>query len=136
MEAHFSDKQDRKLLSLYEIMYVERALEKWLDHGLAPQSLFFIYFYFAQLAQKQFFTNVSKNTSLEKYLNISQENFRNLIINLQVKGNAQFVQKVTFEPWIDFKQNHYVNRKCCKSEKLLLLKLRFTKVIRAHSYFF
>ena len=64
MEAHFSDEQDRKLLSLYEIMYVERALEKWLDHGLAPQSLFFIYFYFAQLAQKQFFTDVSKNTSL------------------------------------------------------------------------
>ena len=48
-------------------------------------------------------------------LKISQENFRNFIINLQVKGNAQFVQKVTFEPLIDFKQNHYANRKCYKS---------------------
>ena len=33
-------------------------------------------------------------------LKISQENFRNFIINLQVKVNAQFVQKVTFEPSI------------------------------------
>ena len=24
-----------------------------------------------------------------------------------LKGNAQFVQKVTFEPLMDFKQNHY-----------------------------
>ena len=38
-------------------------------------------------------------------LKISQENVRNFIINLQVKGNAQFFQKVTFEPLIDFKQN-------------------------------
>ena len=38
--------------------------KKWLDHGLAPRILSFIYFYFAQLAQKQFFTDVSKNTSL------------------------------------------------------------------------
>ena len=48
-------------------------------------------------------------------LKISQENFRNFIINLQVKGNAQFVQKVTFEPLIDFKQNYYANWKCYKS---------------------
>ena len=46
---------------------------------------------------------------------MSQENFRNFIINLQVKGNAQFVEKVTFEPLIDFKQNHYGNWKCYKS---------------------
>ena len=50
-----------------------------------------------------------------KVLKISQENFNKFIINLQVKGNAQFVQKVTFEPLIDFKQNHYANRKCYKS---------------------
>ena len=24
-----------------------------------------------------------------------------------IKGNAQFVQKMTFEPLMDFKQNHY-----------------------------
>ena len=29
-----------------------------------------------------------------------------------IKGNAQFLQKVTFEPLIDFKQNHYGNWKC------------------------
>ena len=86
-------------------------LKKWLDHGLTqrilsffprtpPDGLF-------QLTQKKFFTGVSKNTSLEKYLKISQENFSNFIINLQVQGNAQFVQKVTFEPLIDFKQNNY-----------------------------
>ena len=28
-----------------------------------------------------------------------------LIVN--VKGNAQFVQNATFEPLMDFKQNHY-----------------------------
>ena len=50
-----------------------------------------------------------------KYLKISQENFRNFIINLQLKGNVQFVQKVTFDPLIDFKQNHYANRKCYKN---------------------
>ena len=48
-------------------------------------------------------------------LKISQENFRNFIINLQVKGNVQFVQKMTFKPLIDFKQNYYPNRKCYKS---------------------
>ena len=31
------------------------------------------------------------------------------------KGNAQFVLKVTFEPLIDFKQNHYGNLECYKS---------------------
>ena len=84
---------------------------------------FIFYFYFNQLAQKQFFTGVSKNTFS---LKISQENVRNFIINLQVKGNAQFVQKVTFEALIDFKQNHYANRKCYKScyfQKFVSLKL-------------
>ena len=31
------------------------------------------------------------------------------------KGNAQFVQKVTFEPLLDFKQNHYRSWKYYKS---------------------
>ena len=31
------------------------------------------------------------------------------------KGNAQFVQKVTFEPLINFKQNHYGSWKYYKS---------------------
>ena len=66
-------------------------------------SEFYLLFYFTQLAQKQFFTGVSKNTSLQKFPKISQENFLNFIINLQVKGNAQFGQKVSFEPLIDFK---------------------------------
>ena len=29
-------------------------------------------------------------------------------VRKNVKGNAQFVQKVTFEPLMDFKQNHYM----------------------------
>ena len=28
-------------------------------------------------------------------------------IHINIKGNMQFVQKVTFEPLMDFKQNHY-----------------------------
>ena len=32
-----------------------------------------------------------------------------------VKGNAQFVQKVTFEPLMDFKQNHHRSWKYYKS---------------------
>ena len=28
-------------------------------------------------------------------------------VSFLIKGNTQFVQKVTFEPSIDFKQNHY-----------------------------
>ena len=30
-------------------------------------------------------------------------------IKLVIKGNAQFVQKVTFEPLMDFRKNHYVS---------------------------
>ena len=32
-----------------------------------------------------------------------------------LKGNAQFVQKVTFEPLMDFRQNHYESWKYYKS---------------------
>ena len=32
-----------------------------------------------------------------------------------LKRNAQFFQKVTFEPLMDLKQNHYGNWKCFKS---------------------
>ena len=32
-----------------------------------------------------------------------------------LKGNVQFVQKVTFEPLMDFKQNHYESCKYYKS---------------------
>ena len=28
-------------------------------------------------------------------------------VEQRLKGNAQFVQKVTFEPLMDFKQNHH-----------------------------
>ena len=43
-------------------------------------------------------TKIAKETlyAAEKTINI-----------WDVKGNAQFVQKVIFEPLIDFKQNHY-----------------------------
>ena len=40
--------------------------------------------------------------------------FKTFMIS-QLKGNAQFFQKVTFEPLMDFKQNHYGNRKYYKS---------------------
>ena len=37
------------------------------------------------------------------------------VFKTKVKGNAQFVQKVTFEPLMDFKQNHYGSWKYYKS---------------------
>ena len=37
------------------------------------------------------------------------------IRNVTFKGNAQFVEKVTFEPLMDFKQNHYGSWKYYKS---------------------
>ena len=55
----------------------------------------------------------------------------------KIKGNVQFVQKVTFEPLMYFKQNHDGSWKYYKSwEKLLLLLVFFTKVIKTHSYSF
>ena len=30
------------------------------------------------------------------------------LVHLNIKGNAQFVQKVTFEPLMEFKLNHYM----------------------------
>ena len=32
-----------------------------------------------------------------------------------IKGNAQFIQKATFEPLTDYKQNHYGSWKYCRS---------------------
>ena len=32
-----------------------------------------------------------------------------------VKGNAQIAQKVTFEPLMDFKQNHYLSLNITKA---------------------
>ena len=71
---------------------------------------FIFYFYFLFYFYRCFKEYFSLIT-----LEISQENFHNFIINLQVKGNAQFVKKVTFEPLIDFKQNHYAKWKCYKN---------------------
>ena len=34
---------------------------------------------------------------------------------MHIKGNAQFIQKVTFEPLMDFKQNHYGSWKYYKN---------------------
>ena len=43
------------------------------------------------------------------------------------KENAQFVQKVTFEPLMDFRQNRYLHYGSWKIlEELLLLKAFFT----------
>ena len=67
-----------------------------------------------------------------------------------VKGNAQFVQKVTFEPSMDFKQNHYgcwKYYKSCYFEKLSSPKLQKKDIVafkgflhlsykKTHSYFF
>ena len=53
----------------------------------------------------------------------------NSLFSIQiVKGNAQFVQKVTFEPLMDFKQNHCGSWKYYK--KLLLLKVFFIHALR------
>ena len=51
-----------------------------------------------------------------------------------LKGNAQFFQKMTFEPLMDFKQNHYGSWKIL--QKLLLLKVFYIKVIKTHNYLF
>ena len=39
--------------------------------------------------------------------------------NLHLKGNAQFVQNVTFEPWMDFKQNQYGSWKILQNRLVL-----------------
>ena len=38
-----------------------------------------------------------------------------MALAIHFKGNAQFVQKLTFEPLMDFKQNHYGSWKYYKS---------------------
>ena len=53
--------------------------------------------------------------SLKVSINFTRKLQQVNFINLQVKEDVQFVQKVTFEPLIDFKQNHYGNWKCYKS---------------------
>ena len=47
----------------------------------------------------------------------------------------QFVQKVTFEPLMDFKQNRHRSWKYYM-QKLLFKKIFFTKVIKSYNYFF
>ena len=49
------------------------------------------------------------------------------------RGSTQFVQKVTFEPLMDFKQTR--GWKYYK-QKLLLSKVFLTKVMKTHNYFF
>ena len=60
-----------------------------------------------------------------------------------VKGNAQFVQKLTFEPLMDFKQNHYGSWEYNKSfyqEYYRALPATFQSFLhlnhKAHNYFF
>ena len=51
-----------------------------------------------------------------------------------VKGNALFVQKVTFEPLMDLKQKPLWDLEML--QKLPLLKVFFTKAIKTHNYFY
>ena len=66
-----------------------------------------------------------------KHVNIKK------IINFlrSFRGNTRFIQKVTFEPLMDFKQNHHQSWKYYM-QKLLPSKVFFTKVIKTHNYFF
>ena len=51
-----------------------------------------------------------------------------------VKGNPQFVQKVTFEPLMDFKQNHYGSWKCYTGS--YFQKLSWPNLKKTRNYFF
>ena len=51
-----------------------------------------------------------------------------------LKGNAQFIQKVTFGPLMDFKQNHYGNWKYYKN--CYFCCVFFTQVIKTQNNFF
>ena len=62
------------------------------------------------------------------------KNYRALISCTDVKGNAQFVQKVTFESLINFKQDHYGSWKCYKS--CYFLKLSVPKLLKHAIIFF
>ena len=45
----------------------------------------------------------------------NEKNNKNWFITHLFKGNAQFLQKVAFEPVLDLKQNHYGSWKYYKS---------------------
>ena len=62
------------------------------------------------------------------------KNSRALISCTEFKGNAQFVQKVTFESLINFKQDHYGSWKCYKS--CYFLKLSVPKLLKHAIIFF
>ena len=47
------------------------------------------------------------NTLIFTFSNMVLNMVLNVVLNLVLKGNTQFVEKVTFEPLTDFKQNHY-----------------------------
>ena len=57
--------------------------------------------------------NICKSTYFEEHLWMAASVL--IIIELVIKGNVQFVQKMTFEPLMDFKQNHYASWKYYKS---------------------
>ena len=58
---------------------------------------------------------VSTNWTYHKERSFASNYFIFLKILLQLKGNVQLVQKVTFEPLVDFKQNYYGSWKYQKS---------------------
>ena len=55
---------------------------------------------------------------------LTSKGMSNIYLKVAIKGNAQFVRKATFEPLMDFKQNHYGSWKII--QKLLLLKVFYT----------
>ena len=57
------------------------------------------------MSDLQFLRTLVKST--DSYLKFSSVFIITRSAILFIKGNAQFVQKVTFEPLMDFKQNHY-----------------------------
>ena len=65
----------------------------------------------------RYFSSHSLNKFLKEFFAFVHRRFKRLSVHLgaggsTIKGNAQFIQKVTFEPLIDFKQNHCGNWKC------------------------
>ena len=59
--------------------------------------------------------------------------------NFSIKGNTQFLEKVTFEPFMDFKQNHYRSRKYYKTaifKSLIHLGYKNTQLLFLWTAFF
>ena len=88
----------------------------WLSSFYIRENVYELCFLFCK-KQKVSFLNlfVSKKIYISYFFSVSKVinkilRFRRYIwctFSFFIKGNAQFIQKVTFEPLIDFKQNHH-----------------------------